>query len=175
MVVVSPGAGNMSTSLMPLEQVAAKSPLTAEQRLTDYIAQVQAEGLAAGKNISNPAALGGVALKALNGYFERASSLHNKAVRKARAMSDDKTDTGKTEEASKLPPGPASNNLQLASNKGEVAPAKVEKRVAGVSDADMDRAIDALLSVMSYSVETSMITTATNNLSKSTSTLIRGQ
>lgn len=173
MVVVPPVARNMNAPLMPVEQIAGGAPLTTEQRLMEYIARIQAEGLATRQHLSNPAALGSEAIRALYGYFERANALQNKAGRKARVMSDDdKTDSAAADESSQLPAGPASNNLQLVGNTEEIA---AKKKDTSISEADFDRAIDAMLSVMSYSVEIGMITTASSNMSKSTSTLIRGQ
>jgi hypothetical protein len=176
MAAVTPVSPNNSLPLQPVDPAGpAKNSLTAEQRLMDYIARFQAEGLARGQHLANPAALGGEALKALNGYFERATALQENAARKARAMSDDnseiKAQDGATQIA-QLPAGPASDRLEPIAEIGE---APVERKVSGITDAELDRTVEALMAVMGYGVETSMITTATNNISKSSSTLIRGQ
>jgi hypothetical protein len=148
-------------------------PAGSEQKLIDYIARFQAHGVQTGNALSNPSALGGEALKALKGYFERASSLQDAFTRKAHAMSNDENGTSASHDGNQLPAlqgGRESERSGAAAPNGE----RIEK-VAGVSDADLDRAVEALMQVMSYSMETSMITTASNNVSKSASTLIRGQ
>jgi hypothetical protein len=177
MAAVPPVAPNNSLPLQPIDPVGpSRNTLTAEQRLVDYIARFQAEGLASGKHLANPAALGGEALKALNGYFERATALQEGAARKAQAMSDDRnqltTVQDGAEQVAQLPGGPASDRLETISS---VEAVSAEPKVTGITEAELDRTVEALMAVMGYSVETSMITTAANNISKSSSTLIRGQ
>ena len=45
----------------------------------------------------------------------------------------------------------------------------------GVTEAELDRTVDALMQVMHYSVETTMITSATHNVGRSVLSLIHGQ
>jgi hypothetical protein len=147
-------------------------PMT-EQRLLDYIMRFQAEGLAKAQHLANPAAISGEALKALNGYFERATALQENAARKARVMSE--SSDGMLSSANNplvpLPGGPAREHLEPAMRPAGMPAQKVE----GITDAELNRAVDALVEVMRYSMETSMITTATNNVTKSAMTLTRGQ
>ena len=148
-------------------------PLTLEQKLLDYIARHQAEGLAKGQHLGNPAALGGEALKTLKGYFERATALQESWARKAHVMSENGEgilSSGGGQLAT-LPGGPASKRLEP----GVVRAGGAGEKIAGITDADLDRTVEALMQVMRYSMETGMITTATNNVSKSATTLLRGQ
>lgn len=147
-------------------------PLTLEQKLLDYIARNQAEGLAKGEHLGNPAALGGEALKSLKGYFERTTSLQESWARKARIMTENgegNLSKGGTQLAV-LQSGPASERLEPAMAKGSPG-----EKIAGITEADLDRTVEALMQVMRYGMETGMITTATGNVSKSATTLTRGQ
>lgn len=163
---------------VPLQSAAdAVSPLpqnglTAEQRLLDYIARFQAEGLARGQHLGNPAAMSGEALKSLKGYFERATALQDRASGKVGAMSEsaDGVMANTESQLPALPGGPARERLEPARNAEGPA-----QRVDSISDAELNRTVDALMEVLRYSMETSMITTATGNISKSATTLTRGQ
>ena len=144
---------------------------TMEQRLLDYISRYQAEGLAKGQHLSNPAALGGEALKSLKGYFERATALQESWAKKAQVMSENGEGilSSGNMQLTSLPGGPASARLEPAMAKSGSA-----EKVQGISDNDLERTVEALMQVMQYSVETTLISTATNNVSKSAMTLIRG-
>ena len=153
--------------------VAQKDAPTLEHKLLDYIAQHQAEGLSRGQHLGNPAALSGEALKSLKGYFERATALQESAVRKANMMKESgegvQSATGGMQLAS-LPSGSAGQRMDPVMAKG--APGE---KIAAVSDTDLDRTVEALMQAMQYNVETTLISTATNNVTKSAMTLLHGQ
>jgi hypothetical protein len=172
MAAVNPVA---SQSAMPPETVgvAQKEAPTLEHKLLDYIARHQAEGLARGQHLGNPAALSGEALKSLKGYFERATALQDSAVRKANKMKDGsegvQTATGGLQLTS-LPSGPAGQSMDPVTAKRGAG-----EKIAAVSDTDLERTVEALVQAMQYNVETTLISTATNNVTKSAMTLLHGQ
>jgi hypothetical protein len=148
-------------------------PLTFEQKLLDYIARHQAEGLARGQHLGNPAALGGEALKSLKGYFERATALQESWARKAHVVSENREGmkpAGGGLQLASLPGGPASDRMEPVMPKSGSG-----EKIASVSDAELDRTVDALMQIMHFTVETNMLTSATHNVSKSVMTLIHGQ
>lgn len=155
--------------------VAQTTTPMAEQKLLDYLAQYQAQGLQSGRNMGNPSALSGEALRALNGYFERATNLQEMASRKASAMSE-------TGDKALVPAQSGQPSAALQTGSPEVLQPAHEQTalepaesVPPVDEAELERTIEVLLKVMHYSMETGMITTASGNISKSTQTLIRGQ
>jgi hypothetical protein len=145
-----------------------------EQRLLDYVARYQADGLAQGRHLGNPAALAGEALKSLKGYFERANALQDNWARKAQGMSENEMGTRSATagglQLASLPGGPANERLGPA-----IARTESGDKIRGISDAELDRTVEALMQVMHYSVETNMITSATHNVSKSVMSLLHGQ
>lgn len=165
---VAPGA-------VPPETVglAQKEAPALEHKLLDYIARHQAEGLAKGQHLGNPAALGGEALKSLKGYFERATALQDNAVRKANMMKESgegvQSATGGMQLAS-LPSGPAGQRMDPV-----MAKSGPGEKIAPVTDMDLERTVEALVQAMQYGVETSLISAATNNVTKSAMTLLHGQ
>jgi hypothetical protein len=176
MAAVTPVAPNSTAtiegSIEAINPVRQGGP-TSEQKLLDYIARFQAEGLARAQHLANPAAMSGEALKALNGYFERATALQDAAARKVHVMSEqgDGLLSGGSKELATLPGGPARERLEPAVHRAGAPGQKVE----AISDAELNRAVDALMEVLRYSMDTAMVTTATNNISKSATTLTRGQ
>lgn len=172
MAAVNPVAPQSS---VPAETVgvAQKEAPSLEHKLLDYIARHQAEGLAKGQQLGNPAALGGEALKSLKGYFERATALQDSAVRKANMKKESvegaQSATGGLQLTS-LPSGPAGQHMDPV-----MAKSGSGERIASISDTDLERTVEALVQSMHYSVETTLISTATNNVTKSAMTLLHGQ
>src|SRR5688572_7782759 len=101
---ISPSAAAPMQSQQAVEPI--QNNPTAEQKLMEYIARFQAQGLASAQHLGNPAAISGEALKSLKGYFERATSLQDKARAKEKVMSNQGDDTT-TLTASSLPNLPA--------------------------------------------------------------------
>jgi hypothetical protein len=172
MTVVTPVAGQGEA----LSSVATSAPqelsATFEQKMLDYVARHQAEGLASGQHLGNPAALGGEALKSLKGYFERSNVLQESWARKAHNMSGD--GKGLQPEGGmqlvSLPAGPASQRIEPP-----MANVSSGERVESISEKALERTIDALMQTMRYTTESTMITTATHNATRSITSLIHGQ
>jgi hypothetical protein len=175
MTAVPPVAQNGAASLQsPVEAApptGGNGPSVMEQKLLDYMMRFQAEGLGKAQHLANPAALSGEALKALKGYFERSSAVADSAARKANVMSESGDGMLTNGNLPALSGGPARERLDAASRTSGGPAEKVE----GLTDAELSRTVDALMEVMRYSMETSMITTATNNITKSAMSLTRGQ
>jgi hypothetical protein len=168
MAAVNPIASQSTALPNPVGVAEQNMPLSGEQKLLDYIAGHQAEGLAKAQHLGNPAALGGEALKSLKGYFERGTALQESWARKARVMSENGEGGGV--QLASLPAGPASEWLEpVAAKRG------AGEKIASISDTELQRTVDVLMKMMNYSVETNMITSATHNVSKSVMTLIHGQ
>jgi hypothetical protein len=172
MAAVNPVAPQSAQMPENVGVVQKDTPITFEQNLLNYIANHQAEGLAKGQHLGNPAALGGEALKSLKGYFERGTALQDGWARKVRIMSENGEGTpsaGGVQLAS-LPGGPANEQLEPA-----MAKSGAGEKIAGITDSELGRTVEALMKVMEYGVETNMITSATHNVSKSITSLIHGQ
>jgi hypothetical protein len=171
MTPVTPYADAPLQSPQPITP--GQSGLTAEQRLIDYIVRFQAQGLTSGQQLGNPAALSGEALKALKGYLERAAGLQDKISGKGRAMSEPSEGANSTVDAqlAGLPAGPAHTPLELAATRLE----SVGEKPAGVSLDELQRIMDFMFEIAQYNTETTMITSATNNISKSVTSLIHAQ
>ncbi len=149
-----------------------KTAYANDRTLTDYVAQLQAQG-AFGQQLGNPAALGSEALKFLNSYFDRVSSLDKGSSKKVGAMSESKGLEGAevaSVDNSGLPPGPAGQMLETASP----GDATGDYRVSGIGGHDVESAIAMLSELLSFAVETQAITAMTSNVTKSTTTLLRG-
>jgi hypothetical protein len=145
-----------------------------EHKLVEYIARLQVQG-GIGQESANPAALGSEVLSVLKSYLDRASRLQNLQGGKVNVMSEPSVlslseDQGGLQNAV-FTPGPAERYFEPA------APVREEtaKAVPALSGADLDRAINLLSELLSFSFETSFIGTATSNVSKSTNTLLHGQ
>lgn len=172
MTAVTPVSPDIATPLPAAQSVPGEKSLTAEQRLLDYILRFQAEGLTSGQQLGNPAALSGEALKSLKSYFERATALQENAARKVSGMNKgDGIFAQGDAQLPALPGGPARELLEPAVRRSE----GITEKVAGITDAELNHAVDALMRVLQYGMETAMVTTATNNISKSATTLTRGQ
>lgn len=167
---VSPFAASPTQSPQAMEP--SQNGLTAEQRLIDYIVRFQAQGLASAQHLGNPAAISGEALKALKGYFERAAGLQDRLSEKGKGMSSTGDDGAMLTEAQlpDLPAGPARAPFEPTSRIEEVG-----EKTENLSLVELQRVMDVMLEIMHYSLETSMVTSATGNVSKSVSTLMRGQ
>lgn len=162
---------------VPARQVEAPTQNTSvamEDKLVEYISRLQAQG-AHGHEIANPAALGSEVLSMLKGYLDRASRLQNLNGGKVNSMSESSAlslseDQGGLQQAA-FRPGPAEQFFEpvapVLEHNGKVAPT--------TSSVDLDRAIELLSELLSFSVETSFISAATANISKSTTTLLHGQ
>ncbi len=176
MDALSPVAQNRTmpteTTALAVTSVRENGPIT-EQRLLDYLMRFQAEGLVKAQHLANPAAMSGEAIMALKGYFERTSALYDSAARKAQVMNEsgDGIMSGGNNQLPALPAGPARERLEPTMSQTGL-PAE---RVAGITDAELSRAVNMLVEIMHYGMETAMVTTATNNVSKSAMTLTRGQ
>ncbi len=167
---IPPSAASPTQSPQAMES--SQNGLTAEQRLIDYIVRFQAQGLASAQHLGNPAAISGEALKALKGYLERAAALQDKLSEKGTGMSSTGDDGAFLTEAQlpDLPAGPARAPFEPTSRIEGVG-----GRTESLSMVELQRVMDVMLEIMHYSLETSMVTSATGNVSKSVSTLIRGQ
>jgi hypothetical protein len=172
MAAINPVAAENAALPSPAGVAQQDMPLTLEQRLLDYIARHQAEGLAKGQHFANPAALGGEALKSLKGYFERATALQESWARKANVMSKNREAMGSAGglQLASLPGGPASERMEPTEPKRGAG-----EKIAGITDAELNRTVEQLMEMMQYSVETNMLTSVTHNVSKSVMTLIHGQ
>jgi hypothetical protein len=147
-----------------------------EHKLVEYIARLQVQG-SYGQETANPAALGSEVLSVLKSYLDRASRLQNLQGGKVNVMSDNPLLSLETQEQAGLQnavftPGPAERYFEPAAPVGDNV-AKVAS--PALSGADLDRAINMLSELLSFSFETSFIGTATANVSKSTNTLLHGQ
>ena len=170
--VTSVAQGGAASLQPPVEPVGQNGP-TSEQKLVDYVMRFQAEGLARAQHLANPAAISGEAVQALKGYLERASALYDSAARKARVMSEsgDGLMTKGSNQLAVLPGGPARERLEPAVH----ASGEPVQKPENITDAELGQAVDVLVDVLRYSMETAMVSTATNNVSKSAMTLTRGQ
>ena len=167
---VSPNAASPTLSSQTIQP--AQNGLTAEQKLLDYIMRFQAQGLSSAQHLGNPAAISGEALKTLKGYFERATALQDKISNKGKVMSGTGDNGSMLTEAQlpDLPAGPA--RAPFEATRGIE---KVGEKPESLSLVELQKVMDVMLEIMHYSLETSMVTSATGNISKSVSTLIRGQ
>lgn len=146
-----------------------------EHKLVEYIARLQVQGVY-GQQFSNPAALSSEVLNVLKGYMERASKLEQMAGGKASGMNDGPmltlaSNEGGVQTAS-YAPGPAERQLE------PLAPVEGGLQTLGaapIGGAELERAIQLLSQLLSFSFETSFIGTATTNVSKSANTLLHGQ
>lgn len=172
MAAITPVAPDSTASFVEAVQPVRQNGSNAEQRLLDYVARFQAEGLAKGQHLANPAAISGEALKSLKGYFERASTLQDSAARKVQRMSESGEGTAQSGgQLTPLPGGPARERLEPAIHRaGEPA-----QRVEAVSDNELSRLVDVLVETTRFTMDTSLITAAGNNIARSATTLTRGQ
>ena len=154
-----------------------QSNVTSERKLFEYVAEIQAQSLMAGKagHLANPAALGGETLRLLQGYFDRAGKFQDTTSKKVHFMSDDK---GQAAAAAKDdgPPvhaGPARQQLEPAAPGAGGAGAV--SGVQPVADAELDRTVEILMQVLSFAVETNLVASGSGSISRSVNTLLRGQ
>ncbi len=70
-----------------------------------------------------------------------------------------------------LPPGPASSEFGSVDSIRD----KESSPLASVKEPELDRAIQLLSEILNFSYETTLISVATTNVSKSANTLIHGQ
>ncbi|HEY7644812.1 MAG TPA: hypothetical protein VH858_07225 [Hyphomicrobiales bacterium] len=142
-----------------------------EQRLIDYIAHLQSQGVT-NPSFSNPQALVGEAMKSLKGYFERANGMNDHLSVKGKRMdkSEDAALAGQSDAQSALPSGPAGEKLEPASaEQGQIEGA------GSVTVKEIERLSDMLAESMRFCMETNIVGTGVANVSKSVMTLIRGQ
>jgi hypothetical protein len=169
-------------SAAPLESAGAagrpdqQSNVTTERKLFEYVAEIQAQSLMAGKagQLANPAALGGETLRLLQGYFDRAGKMQDMASKKVSLMSEDKSQgAGATAKDGEAPvhAGPARQNFEPV----QQAPGGAAGAVQPIADTELDRTVEILMQVLSFAVETNLVASGSGSISRSVNTLLRGQ
>lgn len=151
-----------------------KSANIVDRTLVDYVGTFQAQG-ALGQQIGNPAAIGSEALRILDGYLQRVSNFRNKTGERVSAMSGNTDNSAGIEvaavDSAGLAPGPAARMLESSSTPSGV---QGQEGVSSIGGRDVDHAIQMLSEILSFALETTAITSITTNITKSTSTLLRG-
>jgi hypothetical protein len=147
--------------------------VTNERPLMDFVASLQNSPAAGMPHLANPAALASELFGNLRGYFERAQSLE-KAPRSAQSRSADGDGVHVTlaaagEPRTEMHGGPARENLEPADADGGVSSA------AGVSLAQLQRAMDLALASMNFATETALVVRGTSQVSHSVNTLLKGR
>jgi hypothetical protein len=147
-----------------------------EARLIDFLATVQAHAQQ-GQQLGNPTALGSEAAGVLRGYLERTQELREKLAQKARAMegAENQPSAGSATSGS-------SGATHLASLQGQGQSVRTDAS-GGITPgapnmemaANLDKVLEMLSSMLGFALETTLIGTATSNLSKATTTLLHGQ
>lgn len=172
----APPSGIHSTPLLTNVDTAApaqqRASLGSEQRLIDFIAGLQAQGLTT-QQFSNPAGLASEALRALEGYFERVNSM-NDQMRRAVNRTNQNEDLGSLshaeQETQALPGGPASQTLDAVVTSGNDEAGSVNK----VTMNEIERLYDKLVDWAEFGAVTAIVSTASESVSRSTMTLVRG-
>src|SRR5215468_4567674 len=149
------------------------APVTNERPLMDFVASLQSSPASGMPHLANPAALASQLFGSLRGYFERAQSLE-KAPRSTQSRSTDGDGLHVTlavagEPRTDLHGGPARENLEPANAEGGPSSA------AGVSLAELQRAMDLALASMNFATETALVVRGTSQVSHSVNTLLKGQ
>jgi hypothetical protein len=149
--------------------------VTSERKLFEYVAEIQAQSLMAGKagHLANPAALGGETLRLLQGYFDRAGKVQDMTSKKVHFMSDDKSQAAAAakDDGPPVHAGPARQQLEPAVPSAGGAVSGVQP----VADAELDRTVEILMQVLSFAVETNLVASGSGSISRSVNTLLRGQ
>lgn len=149
--------------------------VTSERKLFEYVAEIQAQSLLAGKagHLANPAALGGETLRLLQGYFDRAGKVQDLTSKKVQFMSDDKSQAAGAakDDGPPVHAGPARQQLEPTGPGAGSAVGGVQP----VADAELDRTVEILMQVLSFAVETNLVASGSGSISRSVNTLLRGQ
>ena len=164
----APLATNVDVAV-PARQTAS---LNSEQKLIDYIARLQTQGLTT-QSFSNPTGLASEALRSLKGYFERANSLNDQMRRKVNRMDQDEDLASLAQadhDTEMLPSGPAGQALEPAGASGQELEA-----ASKVTQNEIERLCMVLIESARYGAESAVITTASGNVNKSVMMLVRGQ
>lgn len=148
---------------------------TSESPLMDFVASLK-NGAAPGMpHPGNPAALASELFGALRGYFERAQNIERtpRGAQQSRGADGDGVRVALTsvpgEPRADLHGGPARESIEpLDANGGASA-------AAGVSLAQLQRAMDLALASMNFATETALVVRGTSQVSHSANTLLRGQ
>jgi hypothetical protein len=144
-----------------------------ERKLADYVAALQVDG-SFGRQLSTPSALGSEAARLLKTYLEHAAKLQDHTRKRVGPMSDKAevmVASREESEIASLPAGPASTDLGPVDSLRDHDSA----HLVGVSGQDLERAVNLLSEMLSFSFETAFIGTATMNVSRSANTLLHGQ
>jgi hypothetical protein len=150
----------------PAQQPAS---LGSEQKLIDYIAHLQSQGVTT-QSFNNPAGLASEAMKSLKGYLERANSLSDQVARRMKGMDQSESEAAFGGNVEELPGGPASQSLtesQASDNGGADGMSKVTM-------SELQRLSEVLTESLRYGAETTVVSTAAGNISKSVTTLMHG-
>src|SRR5262245_56133540 len=137
-----------------------------ERPLMDFVASLQNSPASGMPHLANPAALASELFGSLRGYFERAQNLE-KTPRGAQGRSTDgdgvrvALGSATGERRTDLHGGPAREDLQPADADGGASSA------AGVSLAQLHRAMDLALASMNFATETALVVRGTSQVSHS--------
>ena len=148
---------------------------TSERPLMDFVTTLQNSPAGGMPHLANPAALAAELFGSLRGYFERAQNLERapRSAQQSRGADSDGirvTLTSVTSEPrTDLHGGPARQNIEpLDANAGASS-------AAGISLAQLQRAMDLALVSMNFATETALVVRGTSQVSHSANTLLRGQ
>lgn len=149
--------------------------VTSERKLFEYVAEIQAQSLMAGKagQLANPAALGGETMRLLQGFFDRAGKVQDLTSKKVHFMSDDKSQAAAAakDDGPPVHAGPARQQLEPAAPSPDGSTSAVQP----VAEAELDRTVEILMQVLSFAVETNLVASSSGAISRSVNTLLRGQ
>src|SRR5262245_12147915 len=164
MTMVAPPAAiapDATHSLSLVQQAAEPSPGQNPQRLTEYLAAMNPNGLASG---ASPSQLAQNVIANLNGFFDRTQSIASRA----RALTD-RTPLPRAA-MTVVHRGPAESALSPSAMQVGPQPAK-----GAVDGQQMDRVIQALSMMYDYSIETQLVVRGATQTSGAANTLLRGQ
>ncbi len=151
-----------------------QSAYAIDRALVDHVATFQSQG-SFGHQVGNPAALGSEALKFLEGYMQRVAKLQNNSGERVDSANVSKDNSGTIEiasvDGSGISSGPASKALEPSETTSALNGAGGAVSIGGT---DVEQAVKLLSEILSYSVETQAIMSITTNMTKATSTLLRG-
>lgn len=169
------------SNTMPQESVGTTgrsevASFTSERKLSEYVAEIQAQSLAAGKAglLANPAALGGEAMKLLKGYFDRLNKTENLTSKKVNFMSEDKgqgADAAAKDNGSPVHGGPARQHFEPTA---QTASGGAVDGIQPMAEPELSRTAEMLLQSLRLASEGSLIASAASGFQRSTNTLLRG-
>ncbi len=153
-----------------IENAPAPSSIS-ERSLQEFVASLQ--NSAASGHLANPTALASELFGSLRGYFERAQTLERapRTIQNSSASNDVQLAVTTAADAPRtdLHGGPARESLEPVDSYGGVSPA------AGISLAELQRAMDLALVSMNFATETALVVRGTSQISHSANVLLRGQ